>query len=731
MKLNLYFLSHLSSCLIVFLFSLFAFKKNKKSRVNRSFFVFGSTIAVWLLFSSIAIISDKETIIVFWYKLSYIGIILIPYTFSYFVSCLVGKRNRFLLFFSWLSASSLIIFLWSSNWLLNGIYKYNWGYYPRASLPLHPLLILIFVTLFTYAIISLFLKIWDRKNAISDIEKLRTKYALLGTLFGVCGSVDFLANYGINIYPFGFIFMMIFPCIYTYAIVKYQLMDIRVAFSRATALIIAYPFLLSIPFFFAYTMQPVLYPLLGMHWWFLPFCLLAFFATLSTFAYNQIKKNMENILLAEQKSYQKLLLQAASGMVRERNLNHLAKLIVYIIKKLVKIEFAAIFLDNPNHQSYHLKAIRDSGLSKFEIKFPYNHPLVDYLRINQTPVPYEELPESLRNSLEPPLPLSLIIPSSVENNLLGFVFLGEKLNHQPYSQDDLTVFRTLSHQAALAISYCLFLEEFKNAQEKIFTADKLHLIGGMADGAAHQIKNRLNQFAICAGDLDFSMKDFIKTHPKLIDENPDLKKAFDEFLTNTASIIANVTRTDGVIKGILNFGRAAQDEKAKFFSEFSLNEFINNVLELVQTKHEISKFPIRLDLGTNDIIYGIRIQLLECLFNIIDNAYEAILDKRNYRLRPEEKDKFKPSITLKLTQEPDYSLIAISDNGSGVKEKDKSKIFAPFFTTKSSYISGTGIGMYVVKRLIEENHQGKVWFESEYMKGTTLYIKLPKKGVKP
>jgi len=60
-----------------------------------------------------------------------------------------------------------------------------------------------------------------------------------------------------------------------------------------------------------------------------------------------------------------------------------------------------------------------------------------------------------------------------------------------------------------------------------------------------------------------------------------------------------------------------------------------------------------------------------------------------------------------------------------IREEDSKKVFAPFFTTKSSYTSGTGIGMYVVKRIIEENHKGRVWFESEYMKGTRFFIELP------
>jgi signal transduction histidine kinase len=149
---------------------------------------------------------------------------------------------------------------------------------------------------------------------------------------------------------------------------------------------------------------------------------------------------------------------------------------------------------------------------------------------------------------------------------------------------------------------------------------------------------------------------------------------------------------------------------------------------MLKIKHEISEFPLELDLGNDDITYGIQPQITESLYNLIDNSYEATDENRRYRLNGEEKQTYKPKIKLKVIQHQDHTLIIVSDNGAGIKEEDKQKIFAPFFTTKSSYKSGTGIGIYTVKRMIEEIHNGQIWFESEYLKGTTFYIKLPKKG---
>jgi signal transduction histidine kinase len=555
-------------------------------------------------------------------------------------------------------------------------------------------------------------------------------YLFFGTAVGFVGGItNFLPVFKIDIYPVGNFTIPLYCLIVTYAIIRYRLMDIRIFITHTAAFLLVYPFLLGIPFFFGYRMYPVLYPRLGMHWWVVPSGLLLFFAIIAPAAYRQVRKKIEDALLADQKRYQKLLLQAASGMVSERSLSHLARLIVYITKRVIKLDFAAIFLAEGEQQVYRLKAIRSNDPGNFEINFSYTHPIIGYLKDNQEPVLFEELPLDLRNSLDFPLPLNLIIPSIVDQNLLGFVILGEKSNHQPYTEDDINVFRTLSRQAALAISYCLFLEEFKNAQEKIFNADKQGLIGGMADGVAHQIRNRLNQFSISGGELEAETENFIKNNSGLLAQYPELKKTFNYYLEISRSIIGNVKHTSSIVNGMLNFAQELE-QKEIFFSSFHVGEIGSYALDMLKIKHQIMDFPLELQLGTDDIVHGIKPQIMESLYNIIDNSYEATEEKRKYRLNDNEKKTYKPQIRLKVTQNEEYTFIAVSDNGVGIKEEDKPKIFAPFFTTKSSYKSGTGIGIYSVKRMIEEIHNGKIWFESEYLKGTTFYIKLPKETKK-
>ena len=104
-----------------------------------------------------------------------------------------------------------------------------------------------------------------------------------------------------------------------------------------------------------------------------------------------------------------------------------------------------------------------------------------------------------------------------------------------------------------------------------------------------------------------------------------------------------------------------------------------------------------------------RDQLLRCFNNLLKNAIEAIPFDNQGLIE----------INYLLTSK--NILLSIKDNGKGIAENLRDKIFEPNFTTKSS---GTGLGLAFVKNSIE-NAAGKVWFETTIGVGTTFYISLP------
>jgi len=120
-------------------------------------------------------------------------------------------------------------------------------------------------------------------------------------------------------------------------------------------------------------------------------------------------------------------------------------------------------------------------------------------------------------------------------------------------------------------------------------------------------------------------------------------------------------------------------------------------------------------------IKGNMVQLQEVFFNFIDNAYDAIVERKVTLNEPG----YRGRITVSVKPKSDHLLeIVIEDNGMGIRDQNNKKVFTPFFTTKTSSRRGTGLGLYVIEKIITEAHKGKISFESQHKTGTRFILEL-------
>jgi signal transduction histidine kinase len=181
----------------------------------------------------------------------------------------------------------------------------------------------------------------------------------------------------------------------------------------------------------------------------------------------------------------------------------------------------------------------------------------------------------------------------------------------------------------------------------------------------------------------------------------------------------------------------------KNFKAFAPSSIVSSAIEFVEMKHSRDRIEgnkpevvITNHVPPNlPLIFGSDAQVRDCLFNVIDNAYDAayekdrkIKDKAHGLVWPQD-EVYHPQIELNASTQDDHLIITITDNGIGVKDEDKPRLFAGYFTTKATSVKGYGkgghgIGLFTVKKLILA-HKGKLYFASEYGKGTTFTIELP------
>lgn len=217
---------------------------------------------------------------------------------------------------------------------------------------------------------------------------------------------------------------------------------------------------------------------------------------------------------------------------------------------------------------------------------------------------------------------------------------------------------------------------------------KLQVIGQMSASVAHEVKNPL-AFISMLTDSILSTNENIPYREEFV----KIKEAAD--------------RGGVTLKELLQFSR--QEDTLK---DIDIHELLKNLILIHKIFLKDRGHTISLELGANiSRVTGNPIKLQQIFTNLINNASDAIpTDQRG-------------QIEIRTFNNNNNIIVSISDNGIGISEINQSKIYSNFFTTKEGS-KGTGLGLGVVRKLIEELH-GDIWFETEQGKGTTFYANFP------
>lgn len=230
------------------------------------------------------------------------------------------------------------------------------------------------------------------------------------------------------------------------------------------------------------------------------------------------------------------------------------------------------------------------------------------------------------------------------------------------------------------------LTETNALKEKVIRSERLAALGQVVAEITHEIKNPLMMIGGFANQL--------------IRETEDEKS-----LTKLNIIADEVSRLENLLKELkdLYLPRALNIE------EIDLNNLLQEVYSLVKGDCEGQKINAEIKTDNKPVIVEAdRARLEQVFLNLLKNSIEAMENGGNLSVQP------------KLIG--DTVEITIADDGIGIPEDDKEKIFSPFFTTKKH---GTGLGLSISRNIIEENEGSSLTLKSEEGKGTVFKITMP------
>ena len=259
--------------------------------------------------------------------------------------------------------------------------------------------------------------------------------------------------------------------------------------------------------------------------------------------------------------------------------------------------------------------------------------------------------------------------------------------------------------------------ELKNTQSQLVQSEKMASLGELTAGIAHEIQNPLN-----------FVNNFSEVSTELLDEMMDELKSgnTEEVLALAADVKANQEkishhgkRAGAIVKGMLQHSRISSGKNEPTDINALCDEYLRLSYHGLRAKNKSfnADFKAVLDKKLPEIKV-VPQDFGRVLLNLINNAFFAV----NEKSKTENKD-FKPSVIVKTKLEKTKVIISVSDNGSGIPEDVKEKIFQPFFTTKPTG-EGTGLGLSLSYDIVTA-HGGELKVETNKDEGTEFIIILP------
>jgi two-component system, NtrC family, sensor kinase len=690
----------LITAILSFGLGIFILLRNRESKLNWTFasWCFLTTYwqTCWTVLFNLHNLQTADLLA----RLGYSGIIFIPIVFFHFViEFTKSARERFFSYAFYVLGGIFFIATWKTPYFVDGVYRYPWGYYPRAGV-FH----LVYLVLLVVMLLSGLRLLWRFKcQALDQPNRLnQTKYIIASTIIYSMAGVDFLANYGFAYYPLGLVFTNIHACIIAYAIIQYRLLDISVAIKQS----LIYALILVALLFPCYivVIQGQWYAFGEISYTFSLVTLLLLIGVGFLFPKFRFKTEdaLERVLFKKRVDYRETLLNSSREMVSIIDIKALSENLVRTVGKSLGIEKVSLLLSNDAVGSYHLEASVGLDLEQPErILLPKQGPLVVLLQQRREAIVKEEL-EWVPVGPETPLTIQTMdklgaeisLPIISKGKLIGILNLGDKEDKTLYSNEDLELLSTLANQAAIAIENARLYENLKQSQDTLRRADRLSSLGLLTAGLAHEIRNPLVA---------------IRTFTQLLPERYD-DAEFREGFQGLA--LKEVDRICGLINDLLSFARPSKPNVAPE----NINDVVENIARILETQAKEKNVAILRELGDNlPKVWIDREQMKQVFMNLILNAIQAMRDggSINISSRPVSRNGTHPS--------GDFVQVEIRDSGIGIPEENLQHIFDPFFTSKDE---GSGLGLAVSHQIVQE-HGGFVTVESQVGKGTAFFVHVP------
>ncbi|HEY9848046.1 MAG TPA: GAF domain-containing protein [Leptolyngbyaceae cyanobacterium] len=356
---------------------------------------------------------------------------------------------------------------------------------------------------------------------------------------------------------------------------------------------------------------------------------------------------------------------------------------------------------------------------------------------------------------------SLVVPIHMGEYAWGLLIVHECQKPRAWEDSEIELLQHLASQVAIAIQQAELYEQartsafaaqskaealekalydLQQAQSQLIQTEKMSSLGQLVAGVAHEINNPVN---FIYGNLTYAnkytqdllnliglyQKSYPEPTPEIQErvEDIDLEFLLEDMPKILSSMEVGADRIRQIVLSLRNFSRVDQAD----MKPVNIHEGIDNTLLILQNRLKADagrpKIEVIKEYGDLPLVECYAGQLNQVFMNLLSNAIDAL--EEAHTASPVAGEPLpcvmSPEITIRTQlSSPDSVVVRIGDNGPGMNEQVRMRLFDAFFTTKPVG-RGTGLGLSISYQIVVDKHKGAFWCESEVGKGAEFWIEIP------
>jgi signal transduction histidine kinase len=667
---------------------------DKKSSLNKIFFLISACITIWL-FGTFMMFLNRDNIeaVIFWDKFIYAGVVFVPALLYHFGLEIMKKRRDVILYINYI-ISFIFLALSRTSYFMDGVYYYRWGVHTQAKI-MHTVFLIWF---FMIVIVWAYRTFIYYRSLKSELLRQQLNYVILASaIVLIVGPIAFVPAYGIEIYPFSHMSAVLFISILAYSIIKHRFMSVKFVLKDSIVFIVSMITIGAIVFTLKYIIDYYFIKLFFWNDFLIILFAIALFPYLKRYFTTLANKYFFSSLYNPREITRKLNKKILSTLNLNELVNHVFTSLdlafhpknIGLLKTAKKNNFTFLYTKNFSISSENIITFSKNTLTKY---LKTNKPIISEEYKNFAKNPDKELIKFFDK-----FKIELLMPLTIKNKLIGVISLGVKSSNELYSNVDLELIELVAGIVTSALEnaslYEDLIEKNKNLNELL----------EMKSDFLKVVHNQLNSpLSLIQYSLDAGEKNEIPFNESLVIARKGLER-----MNNTLSDFWIAYDVEG-------------DKLKMNIDVVDIETLINEVIDdksKIQSKKE----------GVKIIINKSNFVLAPVLCDQ-DQIYHAITNLINNSIYYTHKRTVTVSYKKITKNNKNYLKILLSDTGVGIDEEDKKRLFKKFSRgSKASLLrtNGSGLGLYVSKKIIEANG-GELKLENSIInKGSVFSFTLP------